>query len=990
MHSDAGSQHSLTGLNSEITSPTLTRSGTSGLTSTQETTVCVNLLEHIDAESQHDLSVSHLKLVSGNESGITIALNGIDLIIDPSSYDDLPEGQTETIQYQYRLIDLEQAYTFHSINIILEGSLETTVIKEVQSAHEDEPGALLRYCSPDPVSDDRDTISKEPVTTDSVVNPDNDSEDVKIEEEAEIPVSSPEIDHSDTNDSERSPEVIIQNTGVDTNAEKRIFITHDSSSYIFTVSDFISGNLDQATEVNAIIIVSLPVAGNLLFNGSSVSIDFEVTPNDLLCGRLKWTEGSHRQTDTIDFEYRLSATESETIEPETTICDAPALALYTARVKDHVAVTVGDELLATGKLLLDNGPSADIRLKTATSQGLYGSLLIDSRGGYTYSANKNQSAFELLMSDAPDSDTTLSDILTVYTEFGEPQDITIQFSFRDNAIRISDAWADQEPEQETALLPENKALDQVDHSVFRFKIPEDTFTGLSGNNLMYSASLRDGSTLPQWLEFNTGALTFNGIPENGIPDNGIPDVPHTGILPVCVRANDGTSIIAVDFDLKVTEENAGLMVSEHPLLNGIVTALNFNTGAGRKAFDSSGCENNGVLVGSADWVVDRHNKNNALHMAGEDAYVELPGMQTGGAMTVAAWVRFESFDQAWSRIFDFGNDQATDNILLGHKASSSTLGFYIYNESGKSEAAALEAEDFFVLGDWQHVTVTVDELGIMSAYKNGELVSEAAGVVPEKMIRTGNFIGRSHWSGDGYFEGTVDDFVVIDNALDAQQVKTLYQVNAVENLIHDSFYMAEDSDDGTLIGTVTLVDDQAVGNENLTFTLTEDADQRFTIDNSSGEIRLVDSGRIGVEGISEYAVTAAVSLGNRVGHRDYTIHVIKEPHEKVTDSTSETNPLMAFGQLNVNHSYLIDTDEEEPFYTATTLTGAHGILVLTEEGHWSYSINETREDVTELAMDACLKDGFDIISADRALHQIAITIIRTDSGIRIDSGRAQK
>ncbi len=47
-------------------------------------------------------------------------------------------------------------------------------------------------------------------------------------------------------------------------------------------------------------------------------------------------------------------------------------------------------------------------------------------------------------------------------------------------------------------------------------------------------------------------------------------------------------------------------------------------------------------------------------------------------------------------------------------------------------------------------------------------------VVPTTKVRNNNYIGRSNWSHDGYFDGQIDDVVIIDEALSATEIQNLY------------------------------------------------------------------------------------------------------------------------------------------------------------------------------------------------------------------------
>ena len=167
---------------------------------------------------------------------------------------------------------------------------------------------------------------------------------------------------------------------------------------------------------------------------------------------------------------------------------------------------------------------------------------------------------------------------------------------------------------------------------------------------------------------------------------------------------------------------------------------------------------------------------------GYNDYGELTGAETGGAMTFAAWVNYDSFNR-WSRIFDFGDGAANNNILLANKQGTNTLKLHTFD--GSQTVGVLEIEDFWQTDAWIHVTATIDDSGTMRVYKNGALAGESVtAVVPTAKVRAHNYIGRSHWSQDDYFDGQLKDVELLNEALDAVAVQALYGGEISENTVN--------------------------------------------------------------------------------------------------------------------------------------------------------------------------------------------------------------
>ncbi|WP_422491704.1 VCBS domain-containing protein, partial [Endozoicomonas sp. ALE010] len=240
---------------------------------------------------------------------------------------------------------------------------------------------------------------------------------------------------------------------------------------------------------------------------------------------------------------------------------------------------------------------------------------------------------------------------------------------------------------------------------------------------------------------------------------------------------------------------------------------------GSTADDASDNNTPLTLSGSAAWGSGRSGSGSAFEMDGTAGTGEISGMQTGGAMTIASWVRFDSFDQGWSRVVDFGNGAGDHNIFLSHTGQTNGLAFGIWDDSGTEHKLTLD--DFLTTDQWVHITATVDSSGLMSVYKNGELAGTHQGVVPSVMVRTNNYVGKSNWDSNGYLDGAIDDLAIFNEALDASQISTLYQANQLSDFIgsvdnpaviagDDSATVTEDNSDVlSASGTLTISDSDA-------------------------------------------------------------------------------------------------------------------------------------------------------------------------------------
>ncbi len=240
----------------------------------------------------------------------------------------------------------------------------------------------------------------------------------------------------------------------------------------------------------------------------------------------------------------------------------------------------------------------------------------------------------------------------------------------------------------------------------------------------------------------------------------------------------------------------------------------------------------------------------ALDLAGgaSNQYGAISNLTTGGAMTVASWVKFDTTG-SWQRVFDFGetNSGGIGNIYVGREGATNNLTFTI--EVGGTSYRAT-ANSAITNGNWMHFAATVDGSGNMVLYVNGVQAATRAGVALSVSTRTNNFIGRSNWAGDSYFDGAIDDFIIANGAMSAADVSALYQQTT-------GFTIAENAATGTFIGTL-LASDQDAGNT-YTYTLTNNAGGRFAIDSTSGQVTVANGALLNFEAASSHTITARVT-----------------------------------------------------------------------------------------------------------------------------------
>jgi len=189
--------------------------------------------------------------------------------------------------------------------------------------------------------------------------------------------------------------------------------------------------------------------------------------------------------------------------------------------------------------------------------------------------------------------------------------------------------------------------------------------------------------------------------------------------------------------------------------------------------DSSGNNLNGTAYGDPVYEQGLPGYGMALTLDGEDDYVELPIGSTVSTLTdctIATWVNWSGEGDDWQRIFDIGTGTTVNMFLT---PSNGSIMRFAITTGGNGAESQLSAPDELLSG-WHHVVVTIDGTSMsMALYLNAQLVANASTqVTPADMGETTqNWLGRSQYTDDPYFDGSLDDFRIYNIALSEGQVR---------------------------------------------------------------------------------------------------------------------------------------------------------------------------------------------------------------------------
>jgi len=139
-------------------------------------------------------------------------------------------------------------------------------------------------------------------------------------------------------------------------------------------------------------------------------------------------------------------------------------------------------------------------------------------------------------------------------------------------------------------------------------------------------------------------------------------------------------------------------------------------------------------------------------------------------ITVLSFVNFNG-NSLWERILDFGNGQESDNIIFGREGITNNLLFEI--RQGPTQVFTQSISNGISNNDWGFYVGRLDGT-TYTLFNHSLSVSGSSSILPNVITRNNNYIGRSNWAGDEFFDGSIGIVAVYDRALTDSQITTFY------------------------------------------------------------------------------------------------------------------------------------------------------------------------------------------------------------------------
>ncbi len=219
-----------------------------------------------------------------------------------------------------------------------------------------------------------------------------------------------------------------------------------------------------------------------------------------------------------------------------------------------------------------------------------------------------------------------------------------------------------------------------------------------------------------------------------------------------------------------------------------VATYPMNEGGGTAVADTTGQGNDGVLMNGASFTPSGF-VGGAVEIDGGTQHVDLPDglISDCDDFTFAAWVSLDA-NADWNRIFDFGNDTATNMFLTPKVGGADTLRFAL--KVPTINGGAEEQLSFpltFPLGAWTHVAVVLDgDVGTLYVDGTAVVNGTITGNPSDMGVTINNWLGQSNWP-DPQMDGRLDDVRISCRPYSASEISDL-TLGSAESVLQRSLF----------------------------------------------------------------------------------------------------------------------------------------------------------------------------------------------------------
>jgi hypothetical protein len=187
--------------------------------------------------------------------------------------------------------------------------------------------------------------------------------------------------------------------------------------------------------------------------------------------------------------------------------------------------------------------------------------------------------------------------------------------------------------------------------------------------------------------------------------------------------------------------------------------------------DQSGNSNNATLQGTPTWST---NLGGSFAMDGTDHFTLASGFSNfSGGLTISVHANFgsSSTTRNWERLIDFGNGGPSGNIVFARFDNTNDLTLEIFD--GGTSRGHCRWTNGILENTWATYAVTLSG-SACTIYRDGSQgFTTSYGFLPSSVTRNNNYIGRSNWAPDAYFDNGIADVAIYNRALSGTEVATV-------------------------------------------------------------------------------------------------------------------------------------------------------------------------------------------------------------------------
>lgn len=234
------------------------------------------------------------------------------------------------------------------------------------------------------------------------------------------------------------------------------------------------------------------------------------------------------------------------------------------------------------------------------------------------------------------------------------------------------------------------------------------------------------------------------------------------------------------------------------------------------------------------------------------AYASLPADVMSGltSFTISSWVKMDAL-ATWMRLFDFG--RGTNNYLFFTVQSASGVVRYAAKNGGTEQG--FNYNYAFPVNTWTHIAITYTGNTTRLFINGTQVVSSTAINISPAAIgaMTQNYLGKSQYTGDPMFRGTIDEFRIYNRALSAAEITAGMMATQTITLTQPTARTVGDSD-------FTM---QAAVSSGLSLSYSS-SDTSVAVVDAQGRVRVIGAGTVALTvqqpGSARYQPAAATRL----------------------------------------------------------------------------------------------------------------------------------